>query len=781
MESFGQDFDLSRILNNNQCANLDDFIDFRIYFDNLPQCSNNKRRDRNGITEAESYAFDRLNEFSDYWEDLCSEYAWTCCPLVLEVVPEKDEVNGRDFNDINGSIDSSMPKVKNTRPDAKSSALFPTHLLGHVRVGDNIEEEWFVVHLLRELTSRVPDISVSVCDADGEILLIESAINLPSWLNPETSRNRVWLRHGALQIIPKTLPTSSLDMAEVLPISVDQAIRCLVSDQRGMFTAKPAVQKSIHRRTKPFQSIAKNWQCSTIHPRVSSTPDPTVSPGFNSASLCERHCIRLVVPLPIALLLRRFPHLLGVALDYLPPAVDVAAKYSREMARNRSGSENVLEDGSQSELPTRLPVFDCSDDSVPTVCIRVALNRCQIARLKQLKFHLPAHFTATKWRSPSQRTSKLGCRELSYSEMKLRGAIERGAKICLGLLAAFMSTDRGTSSCLAFFWDSQLRGNKIKHRTFERLQRFVSLLEISTPDNQTTLMNEKVRPKQLAFSTLRSLVNSKSGDSIGSAQRVPNIDQVRFRDVFKHCYSAVIAANGNCSSLHEFCECPNRVPGELSTVPTELPTVPTELSTVPTELPIVPTGILGLNYGCGGVDCCPPSDDEQWLELSSCDVDKAISEKQKEDRFLLIMEQELSSLDNNNADTNGSMGSVHGQSKVSSSSEHAASENPISMTALRDSDFLRNNDQLALSKRDETGVQIEDLDALEQISPTSVSRPTEMNSLDAEMNAMFNKFSELLNTSSGLGGINGEGHKSNKRLSPITKRQLREKLPGESD
>ena len=42
-----------------------------------------------------------------------------------------------------------------------------------------MEDEWFVVGLLRELTLRDHDLVVRITDQDGELLLIETADHLP--------------------------------------------------------------------------------------------------------------------------------------------------------------------------------------------------------------------------------------------------------------------------------------------------------------------------------------------------------------------------------------------------------------------------------------------------------------------------------------------------------------------------------------------------------------------------------------------------------------------------
>lgn len=57
--------------------------------------------------------------------------------------------------------------------------------------GDNIEDEWYIVYLLFEITKVYKDLVVQVIDNDGEFLLIESADVLPIWCNPDTTENRV--------------------------------------------------------------------------------------------------------------------------------------------------------------------------------------------------------------------------------------------------------------------------------------------------------------------------------------------------------------------------------------------------------------------------------------------------------------------------------------------------------------------------------------------------------------------------------------------------------------
>ena len=87
-------------------------------------------------------------------------------------------------------------------PPGTSRSGTPAHLAGVTRFGDNVEDEWFIVWMLRELTRAFPALAARVWDDDGEFLLIEAAFHLPRWLKPETAANRVWLCGGELRVVP---------------------------------------------------------------------------------------------------------------------------------------------------------------------------------------------------------------------------------------------------------------------------------------------------------------------------------------------------------------------------------------------------------------------------------------------------------------------------------------------------------------------------------------------------------------------------------------------------
>lgn len=76
------------------------------------------------------------------------------------------------------------------------------YLRGNTDYGDAVEDEWFIVFMLREISLSHPSAWIRVSDADGEFLLVEAANVLPSWLSPEMDRHRVWIHNGHLYIIP---------------------------------------------------------------------------------------------------------------------------------------------------------------------------------------------------------------------------------------------------------------------------------------------------------------------------------------------------------------------------------------------------------------------------------------------------------------------------------------------------------------------------------------------------------------------------------------------------
>ncbi len=76
-------------------------------------------------------------------------------------------------------------------------------LLGEVHYGDNAEDEWYVVAILKKITEEEPQLAARVEDSDGEVLLIEAADVLPRWAQePEVAGGRVFLHRGEVHLVP---------------------------------------------------------------------------------------------------------------------------------------------------------------------------------------------------------------------------------------------------------------------------------------------------------------------------------------------------------------------------------------------------------------------------------------------------------------------------------------------------------------------------------------------------------------------------------------------------
>lgn len=113
-----------------------------------------------------------LKEAIKIVEDLSENYIWHKDEFKLTIKSPQSKILEEEFEYV--SVDDTLP-----------------HLYGLTFYGDNIEDEWFIVYLLQQITKKLNDIVVRVIDSDGEFLLIEAANYLPSWADPETCEGRV--------------------------------------------------------------------------------------------------------------------------------------------------------------------------------------------------------------------------------------------------------------------------------------------------------------------------------------------------------------------------------------------------------------------------------------------------------------------------------------------------------------------------------------------------------------------------------------------------------------
>lgn len=75
------------------------------------------------------------------------------------------------------------------------------YMFGVIKFGDNIEDEWFIVYVIKQIIKEFLELVVRIEDNDGEFLLIEVVDFFFKWLDFENSINRVFFCYGELCII----------------------------------------------------------------------------------------------------------------------------------------------------------------------------------------------------------------------------------------------------------------------------------------------------------------------------------------------------------------------------------------------------------------------------------------------------------------------------------------------------------------------------------------------------------------------------------------------------
>ncbi|XP_015890584.2 protein ecdysoneless homolog isoform X2 [Ziziphus jujuba] len=261
---------------------------------------------------------------------------------------------------------SNFPK-----PSCLCSNHLP-HLHGKLRYGDNLDDEWFAVFLLFEISRRFPNLSIRVWDTDGEFLLIEAAFHLPRWLNPENSLNRVFVRSGDLHIVPRDrFPSPSLED------SLKFIANC-GGDSRA---------------SESVQTMVKN--------RISEYPD---------RARRDMHRVRVRVPVSVAQVLKHEPCLISLAVEGFYDRDIDTMKYAAKM-------ERFLSKGREKEL----------------VCVSVKMSRAMYAQLVQQTFQAPKCYPMPNRSSASEFVEaelgmKIACGfEMMYQQRKREGLEGKGS------------------------------------------------------------------------------------------------------------------------------------------------------------------------------------------------------------------------------------------------------------------------------------------------------------------------------------------------------------------
>uniref|UniRef100_A0A8C0DCV2 Ecdysoneless cell cycle regulator n=1 Tax=Balaenoptera musculus TaxID=9771 RepID=A0A8C0DCV2_BALMU len=174
----------------------------------------------------------------------------------------------------------------------------PAHIFGMTKFGDNIEDEWFIVYIVKQITKEFPELVARIEDNDGEFLLIEAADFLPKWLDPDNSANRVFFHHGELCIIPAPKKPEAVSWLPTTVQTISQALNIL-STHPEKILASESIRAAVNRRIRGYPEKIK-------------------------ASLHQAHCF---LPAGIVAVLKQRPRLVaaGVQAFYLRDPIDLRA------------------------------------------------------------------------------------------------------------------------------------------------------------------------------------------------------------------------------------------------------------------------------------------------------------------------------------------------------------------------------------------------------------------------------------------------------------------------
>nr|XP_012315584.1 protein ecdysoneless homolog [Aotus nancymaae] len=125
----------------------------------------------------------------------------------------------------------------------------PAHMFGVTKFGDNIEDEWFIVYVIKQITKEFPELVARIEDNDGEFLLIEAADFLPKWLDPDNSTNRVFFHHGELCIIPAPRKSGEESWLPNTPPTIPQALN-IISAHPEEILASESIRAAVNRRIR---------------------------------------------------------------------------------------------------------------------------------------------------------------------------------------------------------------------------------------------------------------------------------------------------------------------------------------------------------------------------------------------------------------------------------------------------------------------------------------------------------------------------------------------------
>lgn len=273
------------------------------------------------------------------------------------------------------------------------------HLFGTTWYGDSVEDAWLLVWALRTMTGESArdatvfgcELAARVWDDDGDFMLIESAEHLPSWLQPDTSVNRMFLRAGRCAVLCDDAekgagaPKAGLELGDALSSLARDPLEC-------------------SRGTKRYSILVT----SAIDRRLAGQPDRSLR-GHQHTCVC-------LLPRRAALALSRRPQGIAQAVHAFFYRGPEGMKKLRSLNRTTKEEEKAE--------AIHKGVFCTGEKNANDFVLRrLKMNRTHYAQLMQQEFDAPACAMPAlpSRRSPLRLAADLGTKvacglELFYSQ-----------------------------------------------------------------------------------------------------------------------------------------------------------------------------------------------------------------------------------------------------------------------------------------------------------------------------------------------------------------------------
>ncbi|RHZ61180.1 hypothetical protein Glove_349g126 [Diversispora epigaea] len=222
----------------------EDYVSYSLYFpppSPPPPDTNNADTNNNANTNNSDTKNDSINDYIKFLQE-----------NIVLILSELNQF-------LDGYIwQKELFKLRIVKNETDPSYSF---LHGRTIFSDCIEDEWFIVFLLRHISKKFPSVVIKVTDNDGEFLLIEAAMQIPSWMEPSNTENRVFIYQNDLHlIIPSSSSEHTTTATRIHPtterLSIEKAIQ-LVRNNNISTKADDNIQSAVFQKIREYPDKIK--------------------------------------------------------------------------------------------------------------------------------------------------------------------------------------------------------------------------------------------------------------------------------------------------------------------------------------------------------------------------------------------------------------------------------------------------------------------------------------------------------------------------------------------